>query len=225
MLLDGGQRVKKRISAIVVALTALVSLSMVGCSSAENTIDNIRRTLGVTPGTFFNYGADGQVVFQAHCASMDFAPDDAYAVKHTDKDGKTIIDVPSSVVKVTCGNSQFSTVGFTSVYMTDTAASMLFANSQQFANMKVENNDRAVPLINFMWRSVKNKFVGTARVVQVCDQNNNPIMAFAGDEVNSFASDVVKSTMFQIKNHVTGVKGYVWISRGSYTAVDTALMG
>lgn len=214
---------KKRISAVVLLVVA--AISMAACSSTENNIDNIRRTLGVTPGIFYNYGADGQVVFEAHCASMDFAPDDAYAVKHTDKNGNVVIDVPSSVVKVTCGNSQFSTVGFTSVYMTDSADSMLFANSQQFANMKVQNNDRAIPLINFMWRSIKNKFVGTARVVQVCDQNNNPIMAFAGDEVNSFASDVVKSTMFQIKNHQTGIKGYVWISRGSYTAVDTALMG
>lgn len=207
--------------AVVVFAVALLS----GCSSAENKIDDIKRTLGVTPGLFLNYGADGQVVFQAQCRSMDFAPDDAFAVKHTDKDGNTVIDVPSSVVKVTCGNSQFSTVGFTSVYMSQSAQSMLFANSQQFAVMKIQNNDRAVPLINFMWRSVKNNFVGSARVVQVCDQNNNPILAFAGDEVNSFASDVVKSTMFQIKDHKTGVKGYVWVSRGSYTAVDTALMG
>lgn len=216
--------VKKSFAALA-GLMMIGLLALTGCSSAENGIDNIKRTLGVTPGTFYNYGADGQVVFEAHCASMDFAPDDAYAVKHVDKNGDTVIDVPSSVVKVTCGNSQFSTVGFTSVYMTDSARSMLFANSQQFANMKIQNNDRAIPLINFMWRSIKNKFVGTARVVQVCDQNNNPIMAFAGDEVNSFASDVVKSTMFQIKNHQTGIKGYVWISRGSYTAVDTALMG
>lgn len=211
------------VAVVAVVITAIVSLT--GCSSGENTIDTIKRTLGVTPGIFYNFGADGQVVFQAQCASMDFAPDDAFAVKHTDKGGNVVIDVPSSVVKVTCGNSQFSTVGFTSVYMSQSAQSMLFANSQQFANMKIQNNDRAVPLINFMWRSVKNNFVGTARVVQVCDQNNNPIMAFAGDEVNSFASDVVKSTMFQIKDHKTGVKGYVWISRGSYTAVDTSLMG
>jgi hypothetical protein len=209
------------IVAVAVAMTAMLA----GCSSAENNIDEIKRVLGVTPGIFFNYGADGQVVFQAQCASMAFAPDDAYAVKHTDSKGNTVIDVPSSVVKVTCGNSQFSTVGFTSVYMSQSAQSMLFANSQQFAVMKIKNDDRAIPLINFMWRSIKNNFVGSARVVQVCDQNNNPILAFAGDEVNSFATDVVKSTMFQIKDHKTGVKGYVWVSRGSYTAVDTALMG
>jgi hypothetical protein len=215
----------KKTFAGLAALAVAAVLMLSGCSAAENTIDDIRRALGVTPGTFLNYGADGQVVFEAHCRSMDFAPDDAFAVKHTDDSGKTIIDVPSSVVKITCGDSQFSTVGFTSVYMSDSAKSTLFANSQQFATMKIQNNDRAVPLINFMWRSLKNNFVGTARVVQVCDQNNNPILAFAGDEVNSFASDVVKSTMFQIKDHKTGVKGYVWISRGSYTAVDTALMG
>lgn len=213
----------KRVRAAMVALGLVALVALSACSPGENSIDGIRRALGVTPGTFYNYGADGQVVFEAHCKSMDFEPDTAYDVTHQDN-GKTVVDVPSSVIKVTCGDSQFSTVGFTSVYMSDGAKPMLFANSQQFATMKIQNNDRAVPLINFMWRSVKNNFVGTARVVQVCDQNNNPVLAFAGDEVNSFATDVAKSTMFQIKDDKLG-KGYVWISRGSYTAVDTALMG
>jgi hypothetical protein len=203
----------------ILVLAALGSLALAaGCSPGENSIDGIRRTLGVTPGTFYNYGADGQVVFEAHCRSMDFAPDPAYDIKNSKGD----VQVPSSVVKVTCGDSQFSTVGFTSVYMSDGAKSMLFANSQQFANMRIQNNDRSIPLINFAWRSVKNNFVGTARVAQVCDQNNNPVLAFAGDEVNSFSTDVAKSTMFQIKGKAG--KGYVWISRGSYTVVDAALM-
>lgn len=213
---------KKRFSAVLVGL-GLVAALLTACSAGENSIDGIRRALGVTPGTFYNYGADGQVVFEAHCKSMDFVPDTDFDVTHQDSKGRRIVDVPSSVVKVSCGDSQFSTVGFTSVYMSDGAKSMLFANSQQFSTMKIQNNDRSVPLINFMWRSVKNKFVGTARAAQVCDQNNNPILAFAGDEVNSFATDVAKSTMFQIKSKAG--KGYVWVSHGSYTVVDTGLMG
>lgn len=209
---------KKRFSAVLAGLGLMATL-LTACSSGENTIDDIRRSLGVTPGTFMNYGADGQVVFEAHCRSMDFVPDTAYDVHNAKGD----LVQPSSVVKVSCGNSQFSTVGFTSVYMSDDAKGMLFANSQQFANMKIQNNDRSVPLINFMWRSVRNNFVGTARAAQVCDQNNNPILAFAGDQVNSFSTDVAKSTMFQIKSKAG--KGYVWISHGSYTVVDTALMG
>lgn len=203
----------------VVGLAIVGMLALSACSPGEASIDDIRRALGVTPGTFYNYGADGQVVFEAHCKSMDFVPDTAYDVKNEKGD----VIQPSSVVKVSCGDSQFSTVGFTSVYMSDGAKSMLFANSQQFATMKITNNDRSVPLINFMWRSVKNSFVGSARAAQVCDQNNNPILAFAGDQVNSFSTDVAKSTMFQIKTEAG--KGYVWISRGSYTVVDTALMG
>lgn len=209
---------KKRFSAVLVGL-GLVAALLTACSPGENTIDDIRRALGVSPGTFYNYGADGQVVFEAHCRSMDFVPDTAYDVKNAKGD----VVQPSSVIKVSCGDSQFSTVGFTSVYMSDGAKSMLFANSQQFSTMKIQNNDRSVPLINFMWRSVKNNFVGTARAAQVCDQNNNPILAFAGDQVNSFATDVAKSTMFQIKSK--DGKGYVLVSHGSYTVVDTDLMG
>jgi len=59
-------------------------------------------------------------------------------------------------------------------------------------------------------------------VAQLCDQWNNPIMAFAGS-VSGFGTDVNKSTMFQVK--YKGHTGYVWISRGSYTVTDTALLG
>lgn len=213
-----GTEVKKRFAFLAVFAVA-VTIALSGCSSTENNIDDIRRALGVTPGTFYNYGADGQVVFEAHCASMDFQPDTAFDVKNSKGD----VIQPSSVIKISCGDSQFSTVGFTSVYMSDGAKAMLFANSQQFADIRIKNNDRSIPLINFAWRNVKNNFVGTASVVQVCDQNNNPVMAFAGDAVNTFASEVAKSTMFQIKSNAG--KGYIWVSHGSYTRVDTRLMG
>jgi hypothetical protein len=117
-----------KISALATLGVALVVLGVAltaACSPGENSIDGIRRALGVTPGTFYNFGADGQVVFEAHCKSMDFAPDTAYDVKN--EKGDTI--TASSVIKVTCGDSQFSTVGFTSVYMSDGAKPLLFANS------------------------------------------------------------------------------------------------
>lgn len=203
---------------IVLSITLVTLVVLTSASACEKTIDDIMRVLGNTPGTFYNFGADGQVVFEAKCRSMAFAPDTQYDIK--DSKGKVV--VPSSVIKVTCGNQQFSTVGFTSVYMSDSAKNDLMANSQQFANLRVRNNDRAVPLINFLWRDVKNVFVGTARVAQLCDQNNNPIMAFAADGVTGYANDVAKSTMFKLDND--GSTGYVWISRGSYTVIDTALL-
>ena len=214
------KKVVSGVTGVVVVAVVAVLVSLAGCSAASNSIENIKRILGITPGTFLNYGADGQVVFEAHCASMAFEPDTKYDVLNSD--GKVI--QPSSVIKVTCGGSQFSTVGFTSVYMSDGANSKLFANSNQFAQIKIHNNDFNVPLINFAWRSVKDKFVGTSRAAQVCDQNNNPILAFAGDGVVSYSTDVAKSTMFQITKKGEP-DGYVWIARGSYTVVDTALMG
>lgn len=66
-------------------------------------------------------------------------------------------------------------------------------------------------------------FVGTARVAQVCDQNNNPILAFASDHVTGYSTDVAKSTMFKLDD--ANNDGYVWVSRGSYTVLDTALLG
>jgi Domain of unknown function (DUF5052)/HNH endonuclease len=203
---------------IVISVILIVGMILTSASACEKAIDDIMRVLGNTPGTFYNYGADGQVVFEARCASLAFTRDTEY--DRYSAEGKKIED--SSVVKVSCGKSLFSTVGFTSVYITDGAKDNLMANSQQFANLRIKNNDRGVPLINYLWRDVKNLFVGTARVAQVCDQNNNPILAFASMHVTGHATDVDKSTMFQLDD--SNNDGYVWISRGSYTVLDTALL-
>lgn len=197
---------------------ALVALVFASASACEKTIDDILRVLGNTPGTFYNFGADGQVVFEAHCTSMAFDRDTEYDRRNNKGD---VIE-QSSVVRVSCGRNLFSTVGFTSVYMTDGAADNLMANSQKFYNLRIQNNDRGVPLINFLWRDIKNLFVGTARVAQLCDQNNNPILAFASKHVTGYATSVDKSTMFKLDDDNND--GYVWIYRGSYTVVDTALL-
>ena len=202
-----------------VALFLVVAAPLTAASACEKTIDDIMRVLGSTPGTFYNYGADGQVVFEAQCRSLAFQRDTEYDRRNGA--GEKIED--SSVIRVSCGDNLFSTVGFTSIYITDGARDNLMANSQQFHELKVKNNDRGIPLINYLWRDVKDQFVGTARVAQVCDQNNNPILAFASQHVTGYATDVDKSTMFKIDD--AGNDGYVWISRGSYTVLDTALLG
>jgi hypothetical protein len=202
-----------------VALFLVVAAPLTAASACEKAIDDIMRVLGSTPGTFYNYGADGQVVFEANCRSLAFQRDTEY--DRYNAEGKKIED--SSVTRVSCGDHLFSTVGFTSVYITDGARDNLMANSQQFHEIRVENNDRGIPLINYLWRDVKDRFVGTARVAQVCDQNNNPILAFASKHVTGYATDVDKSTMFKIDDDNND--GYVWISRGSYTVLDTALLG
>lgn len=206
----------RRFAAIVALVVA--APMMVG-SACEKAIDDIMRVLGSTPGTFYNYGADGQVVFQAECRSLHFQRDTEYD-RH-DAEGKKIED--SSVVRVSCGDNLFSTVGFTSVYITDGAKDNLAADSQQFHELRIKNNDRGIPLINYLWRDIKDRFVGTARVAQICDQNNNPILAFASSHVTGYATHVDKSTMFKLDD--ANNDGYVWISRGSYTVLDTALLG
>jgi hypothetical protein len=72
---------------------------------------------------------------------------------------------------------------------------------------------------------VKNLVVGTARVAQSCDQNTNPILAVGAEGVTGYATEVAKSTMFKLDQPGSKPDGYVWISRGSYTVIDTALLG
>lgn len=205
----------RKIGVFVLLITALVLTSASAC---EKTIDDILRILGSTPGTFYNYGADGQIVFEARCASLHFERDTEY--DRYNASGEKIED--SSVVRVSCGDDLFSTVGFTSIYISDGAQDNLFADSQKFADVRITNNDRGIPLVNYVWRDVKDLFTGTARVASVCDQNNNPILAFASKHVTGYATDVDKSTMFKLDDDNND--GYVWVSRGSYTVIDTALL-
>lgn len=209
----------RHIKKFVLAGFLALILPLTMAASCDKAIDDIMRVLGNTPGTFYNYGADGQIVFEARCTSLDFTRDTEY--DRYNASGEKIED--SSVVKVSCGDNLFSTVGFTSVYMTDDARDNLMANSQQFYDVRIKNNDRGIPLINFIWRDVKDLFVGTARVAQICDQNNNPILAFAADHVTGYATSVDKSTMFKVSDKDNS-DGYVWISRGSYTVIDTELL-
>lgn len=209
----------KHIKKIAFGLLLIVGATLSSAGACEAKIDDIMRVLGSTPGTFYNYGADGQVVFEAQCRSMHFTRDTEYDVRNSEM---KVIE-PSSVIAVSCGDNLISTVGFTSVYITDGAKDNLMANSQKFYDLKIKNNDRGVPLINYLWRDVKNLFVGTARVAQICDQNNNPILAFASEHVTGYATEVAKSTMFKLDDKKND--GYVWISRGSYTVLDTKLLG
>lgn len=202
---------------LVAVVAATLVLAATGCSSTENWIADAMRALGTTPGTVYNFGTDGQLVYQAHCRSLDFRPDHQFDVYNA-KGEKT---GDSSVIELSCGTSLIKTVGFTTIYVSDSAQGALFADSQKFYRIRIENNNRGVPMVNFAWRAVKNSFAGTDSVAQVCDQWNNPIMAFAGT-ISGFSTDVVKSTMFQVK--YGGKTGYVWISRGSYTVTDTALL-
>jgi len=211
--------VMKHIKKIAFGLLLIVGATLSSAGACEAKIDDIMRVLGSTPGTFYNYGADGQVVFEAQCRSMHFTRDTEYDVRNSEM---KVIE-PSSVIAVSCGDNLISTVGFTSVYITDGAKDNLMANSQKFYDLKIKNNDRGVPLINYLWRDVKNLFVGTARVAQICDQNNNPILAFASEHVTGYATEVAKSTMFKLDDKKND--GYVWISRGSYTVLDTKLLG
>jgi Domain of unknown function (DUF5052) len=206
----------RKIAIAVLASAMLLAAS--GCSAFDSAIADAMRALGASPGTIYNFGTDGQLVYQAHCRSLDFESDTMF--DRYNANGEKIED--SSVIAISCGDNIIRTVGFTTVYVSDSAQESLFANSQQFANIRIQNNDRGIPLVNFAWRSVKNNFAGTQSVAQLCDQWNNPIMAFAGS-VSGFGTDVAKSTMFQIK--YKSKTGYVWISRGSYTVTDAALLG
>ena len=61
-------------------------------------------------------------------------------------------------------------------------------------------------------------------MAQICDQNNNPILTFAAKGVTGYATDVAKSPVFKLDQPGNKPDGYVSISLGSYTVLDTKLL-
>lgn len=204
---------KRRISAGILALVSLLALT--ACNKAASGWMDIKRAFGGVEGTFTNYGVDGQSIFEAHCRSMDMWRDTGFD-RHNGN-GDKIED--GSVITVSCGTGQFSTVGFTSVYYTDNARSHLVVGTEQFYDLRIQNDDRGVPIVNRAWREFRNLFQGVPRLLVLYDQWNNPISAYAGNDVVTYSTDIDKSTMFQVDD------AWVMIIRGSYEVLDTALIG
>jgi ATPase len=116
---------------------------------------------------------------------------------------------------ISLGDNHITHVGSTLIFAQDGIVDV--ANSLP-NEVRFSNTEPGSPWLNDIKYRYGNLWQGKARTIMVRSQNGTPLAVFAGDHVESFSTDVPKSTAFRIDGR------YLLIYRADYTVYDTALL-
>ena len=160
-------------------------LSLTGCSDFQNWELSMRSKIGALPLTVSTYDSNGQKISQKSSNGTEH----------------------SSVIDVDYGNNRMIHVGSTMI------AYEGLKNYEDAFNKKVKIDDqnRSVPLLNTMYQNFKNDWNGSSRVVMIRSQLGMPIAVFIGNHVSIHKSDMKNATQFVIDGH------RLFVYRADYT--------
>lgn len=181
--------IKKKITLFFGLGILLFTLS--GCSNFQNWELSMRSKIGALPLTVSTYDSNGQKIDQIKAKSVNIHTDKKMSQK--DDKGKE----NSSVIDVDYGHQRMTHVGSTLI------AYEGLKNYEDAFNKHVKINDqnRAVPLLNTMYQNFKNDWNGQSKIVMIRSQLGMPIAVFAGKNVSIHKSDMKNSTQFVIDGH------------------------
>lgn len=132
----------------------------------------------------------------------------------TDAEGNSNGD--SSVLKISLGDSHISHVGSSLILAED---SIVDVSDQMRSNqVSLQNFEEGTPWLNDMMRTYSDMWDGKGRTIIVRSQSGQPIAVFAGDSVETYATEVPKSTAL----NVDGM--YLFIYRADFTIYDNELL-
>lgn len=192
-------KLKKKL-ALFFGLGALL-LSLTACSNFQNWELSMRSKIGALPLTVSTYDSNGQKIDQIRAKSVNIHIDKKMSQKNSTGTEK------SSVIDVDYGSNRMIHVGSTMI------AYEGLKNYEDYFNKKVKINDqnRSVPLLNTMYQNFKNDWSGSSRVVMIKSQLGMPIAVFVGNHVSIHKSDMKNATQFVIDGH------RLFVYRADYT--------
>ncbi len=181
--------IKKKITLFFSLGILLFTLS--GCSNFQNWELSMRSKIGALPLTVSTYDSNGQKIDQIKAKSVNIHTDKKMSQK--DDKGKE----NSSVIDVDYGHQRMTHVGSTLI------AYEGLKNYEDAFNkhVKIDDQNRAVPLLNTMYQNFKNDWNGQSKIVMIRSQLGMPIAVFAGKSVFIHKSDMKNSTQFVIDGH------------------------
>lgn len=182
-------RKKKLISLLSLSILSVTLLS--GCSNFENWELSMRSKIGALPLTVSTYDSNGQKIDQIKAKSVNIHTDKKMSQKDSNGNEK------SSVIDIDYGHNRMIHVGSTLI------AYEGLKNYEDEFNKHVNINDqnKAVPLLNTMYQNFKNDWNGDAKVVMIRSQLGMPIAVFTGKNVSIHKSDMKNATQFVIDGH------------------------
>lgn len=200
---------KKKILLSLVLVFSLFSLS--ACQSIQNWWKNTKEEWIGLEMTVRTFDESSQLIDEMSGKSLSIERNAEF--DSVDAEGNSKAD--SSVLKVTIGQYEMDHVG-SSLIAAEEGLEDLFAKYQK--TVAVEEDGKAIPVVNRMVSQLKNDFTGKAKVILIRSQNGTPLATYAGDKVSLYTSDAPKTSELLIDGK------RLIIYRCDYTIYDRELL-
>ena len=200
---------KKKILLSLVLVFSLLSLS--ACQSIQNWWKNTKEEWIGLEMTVRTFDESSQLIDEMSGKSLSIERNADF--DSVDAEGNSKAD--SSVLKVTIGQYEMDHVG-SSLIAAEEGLEDLFAKYQK--TVTVEEEGKAIPVVNRMVSQLKNDFTGKAKVILIRSQNWTPLATYAGDKVSLYTSDAPKTSELLIDGK------RLIIYRCDYTIYDRQLL-
>ena len=199
----------KKLVISAVLFTSLLSLS--ACQSIQNWWKNTKEEWIGLEMTVRTFDESSQLIDEMSGKSLSIERNAEF--DSVDAEGNSKAD--SSVLKVTIGQYEMDHVG-SSLIAAEEGLEDLFAKYQK--TVTVEEDSKAIPVVNRMVSQLKNDFTGKAKVILIRSQNGTPLATYAGDKVSLYTSDAPKTSELLIDGK------RLIIYRCDYTIYDRELL-
>ena len=199
----------KKLVISAVLFTSLLSLS--ACQSIQNWWKNTKEEWIGLEMTVRTFDESAQLIDEMSGKSLSIERNAEF--DSVDAEGNSKAD--SSVLKVTIGQYEMDHVG-SSLIAAEEGLEDLFAKYQK--TVTVEEEGKAIPVVNRMVSQLKNDFTGKAKVILIRSQNGTPLATYAGDKVSLYTSDAPKTSELLIDGK------RLIIYRCDYTIYDRQLL-
>lgn len=199
----------KKLAISAVLLTSLLALS--ACQSIQNWWKNTKEEWIGLEMTVRTFDESSQLIDEMSGKSLSIERNAEF--DSVDAEGNSKAD--SSVLKVTIGQYEMDHVG-SSLIAAEEGLEDLFAKYQK--TVAVEEDGKAIPVVNRMVSQLKNDFTGKAKVILIRSQNGTPLATYAGDKVSLYTSDAPKTSELLIDGK------RLIIYRCDYTIYDRELL-
>ena len=199
----------KKMAISAVLLTSLLALS--ACQSIQNWWKNTKEEWIGLEMTVRTFDESSQLIDEMSGKSLSIERNAEF--DSVDAEGNSKAD--SSVLKVTIGQYEMDHVG-SSLIAAEEGLEDLFAKYQM--TVAVEEEGKAIPVVNRMVSQLKNDFTGKAKVILIRSQNGTPLATYAGDKVSLYTSDAPKTSELLIDGK------RLIIYRCDYTIYDRQLL-
>ena len=199
----------KKLAISAVLLTSLLALS--ACQSIQNWWKNTKEEWIGLEMTVRTFDESSQLIDEMSGKSLSIERNAEF--DSVDAEGNSKAD--SSVLKVTMGQYDMDHVG-SYLIAAEEGLEDLFAKYQK--TVAVEEDGKAIPVVNRMVSQLKNDFTGKAKVILIRSQNGTPLATYAGDKVSLYTSDAPKTSELLIDGK------RLIIYRCDYTIYDRELL-